>query len=75
MYDREDGCLIIGLCVFGSLLLTVVCIVSLPAHPAPGQHPGATSASPLLLCLGAWVFTLGVIVAEALRDQFRRPRH
>ena len=74
MYDRQDGCLIIGLCVCGSFALTVFALATLISYHAPGQHSAGTDKWLLLSCLGSWVFTIGLIFAEALRGQFRRPR-
>ncbi len=72
MYDRSDGCLLILLSVGVASLLTLFVFFMGMGDPVSGTHRG--SSTPLvLLCLGAWVFTFGVILAEAIHDQ-RRPR-
>lgn len=78
MYEREDGCLIIGLCVCGSVMLTFFTLLTVMGSSttpnSPGQSSGRNDLQIVLICLGAWVFTIGLIVAEAVRGQARRPR-
>lgn len=72
MYDRSDGCLLILLSVGVASLLTLALFAAVMGDAPAGAHRG--SLLPLgLTCVGAWVFTPGVILAEAIHDQ-RRPR-
>lgn len=72
MHGRSDGCLLILLSVGGASLLTLMLFAAVTGNAPSGTRRG--SLTPLiLLCVGAWVFVIGVILAESIHDQ-RRPR-
>ena len=73
MYDHSDGCLLILLSFGGASLLTLFFLSSVMGYHAAGTH-NSTLNGLGLACLGAWVFTVGVVVAEAIHDQRRRGR-
>lgn len=73
MHDKGDGCLLILLSLGGASLLTILFLSTLLGHPQLGAH-GSPPIGLLVACGVAWVFVIGVILAEAIRDQ-RRPRH
>jgi len=73
MYDRSDGCILILLSLGGSLLLTLLLFTTVIGYSPPGAHRVPPTGL-LLACIGSWLFTVGIVVAEAIHDQRRGRR-
>ncbi len=73
MYGWSDGCILILLSLGVALLLTLALLFAVMGDAPSGTH--RTDPKGLLLaCIGSWLFTICVVVAEAIHDQRRRPR-
>ncbi len=74
MHDGSDGCILILLSFGGAVLMTLFLFGTIMGDPMPPKTHHAAPIGLELACLGAWIWTVGVILVEAIHDQKRKRR-